>query len=61
MEIDCDALGVSTWTSSIFSCFVGVSMEIDSEGNIIASDVYKAVIRVTERMTYTDVQKIIDV
>ena len=36
------------------------SMEIDSKGNVISSDVYKSVIRVTERMTYTNVNKIIN-
>lgn len=36
------------------------SMEIDSKGNVISSDVYKSVIKVTERMTYTDVNKIIN-
>ncbi len=36
------------------------TMEIDKEGNIISSDVYKSVIKVTERMNYKDVQKIID-
>lgn len=36
------------------------TMEIDKEGNIISSDIYKAVIKVTERMNYKDVQKIID-
>ena len=36
------------------------SMEIDKSGNVISSDVYKSVIRVTERMTYTDVNKIIN-
>ena len=36
------------------------SMEITPKAKIIASDVYKAVINVTERMSYTDVQKIID-
>lgn len=34
-------------------------MEIDSNGNVISSDVCKSVIRVTERMSYTDVYKII--
>ena len=34
-------------------------MEIDSSGNVISSDVCKSVIRVTERMSYTDVYKII--
>ena len=36
------------------------SMEIDKNGNVISSDVYKSVIRVTERMTYTIVNKIIN-
>ena len=36
------------------------SMEITSKAKIISSDIYKAVINVTERMSYTDVQKIID-
>ena len=36
------------------------SMEITPKAKIVASDVYKSVINVTERMSYTDVQKIID-
>ncbi len=36
------------------------SMEIDSSGKVISSEVYKAIIKVTERMNYTDVQKIIE-
>ena len=36
------------------------SMEINQKGEVISSDVYKAVINVTERMTYTNVQKILD-
>lgn len=36
------------------------TMEIDKNGNIKSSEIYKAVINVTERMTYTDVQKILD-
>ena len=35
-------------------------MEINSKGKVVSSEVYKAVIKVTERMNYTDVQKIID-
>ena len=34
-------------------------MEIDQNGKVVASDVYKSVIRVTERMSYTDVNKIL--
>ena len=36
------------------------SMEIDDKGKVISSEVYKGVIKVTERMSYTDVQKILD-
>lgn len=36
------------------------SMEIDLSGKVVSSEVYKAVIKVTKRMNYTDVQKIID-
>ena len=36
------------------------SMEIDNTGKVISSNVYKAIIKETERMTYTDVQKILD-
>ena len=36
------------------------SMEINEKGNVVSSEVYKAIINVTERMTYEDVQKIID-
>ena len=36
------------------------SMEITPKAKIVSSDIYKAVINVTERMSYTDVQKIID-
>ena len=36
------------------------SMEINPKGDVIDSRVYKSVINVTERMNYTDVQKILD-
>ena len=36
------------------------SMEIDSSGNVVDSEVFKSVINVNERMTYTDVQIILD-
>ncbi len=36
------------------------SMQINKEGKVLSSDVYKSVIRVTERMTYTNVNKIIN-
>ena len=33
------------------------SMEIDKKGKVISSEIYKGIIKVTERMSYTDVQK----
>ena len=36
------------------------SMEIDHSGKVIDSDVFKSVVKVTERMSYSDVQKILD-
>ena len=36
------------------------SIEITPNAKIVDSDIYKGVIRVTERMNYTDVQKILD-
>lgn len=36
------------------------SMEITPKAKIVSSDIYKGVIHVTERMCYTDVQKILD-
>ena len=35
-------------------------MEINSKGQVVSSDIFKSVINVTERMSYTDVQKILD-
>ena len=36
------------------------SMEINRDGKVISSDIYKSVVKVTERMSYKDVQKILD-
>ncbi len=35
-------------------------MEIDKKGKVISSEIYKGIIRVTERMSYKDVQKILE-
>ena len=35
-------------------------MEIDPKGKVISSEIYKGIIRVTERMSYKDVQKILE-
>lgn len=39
---------------------LSVSMEIDNKGKIISSEVYKGIINVTRRMSYKDVQAILD-
>ena len=39
---------------------LSVTMEIDKDGRVLDSDVYKSVVNVSERMSYTNVQKIID-
>ena len=36
------------------------SMEIDNNGNVVNSEIYKGIINVKERMNYHDVQKILD-
>ncbi len=36
------------------------SMEINPKGDVVSSEVYKGIIKVTERMNYHDVQKILD-
>ena len=35
-------------------------MEIDKNGQVVSSDIFKSVINVTERMSYSNVQKILD-
>lgn len=35
-------------------------MEINTKGQVVSSDIFKSVINVTERMSYTNVQKILD-
>ncbi len=39
---------------------LSVSMEIDNKGKIISSEVFKGIINVTRRMSYKDVQAILD-
>ena len=36
------------------------TMEIEPNGKVVSSEVYKGIINVTERMSYSDVQKILD-
>ncbi len=39
---------------------ISCMMEINSKGQVVSSDIFKSVIKVTERMSYTGVQKILD-
>ena len=39
---------------------LSITMEINQDGVVVSSDVYKGIINVTERMSYTDIQKILD-
>ena len=39
---------------------LSISMNIDKKGKVLSSKIYKAVINVTKRMTYTDVYKILE-
>ncbi|MBQ3415733.1 MAG: ribonuclease R [Clostridia bacterium] len=39
---------------------ISCSMEINEKGKVVSSSIYKSIINVKERMTYDDVQKIID-
>lgn len=39
---------------------LSIEMEIDNTGRVVSSDIFKAVINVKERMTYTDVTKILE-
>lgn len=39
---------------------ISCEMEINKEGQVISSNIFKSIINVNERMSYTDVQKILD-
>ncbi len=39
---------------------LSIEMEIDNKGNVISSEIYKGIINVTERMTYENVNKILE-
>lgn len=39
---------------------LSITMKIDKKGKVVSSQIYKAIINVTERMSYTDVYKILE-
>ena len=52
--------GICSLNAGVDRYTLSCSMEITPNAKIVDSDIYKAVIRVTERMSYTAVQKILD-
>ncbi len=52
--------GVCSLNPGVPRLTLSVDMEFDQSGNLISHDIYKSVISTTERMTYANVQKIIE-
>lgn len=52
--------GICSLNPGVPRLTLSVDMEFDSAGDLISHDIYTSVIATTERMTYTNVQKIID-
>ena len=52
--------GICSLNAGVDRFTLSCAMEIDTKGNVVSSEIYKGVICVTERMSYTDVQKILD-
>ncbi|MGM8215276.1 ribonuclease R [Bacillaceae bacterium W0354] len=52
--------GICSLNPQVDRLTLGCEMEIDEEGNVVSHDIFQAVIRTTERMTYTDVNKILE-
>ena len=52
--------GICSLNAGEYRYTLSCSMEITPKAKIVSSDIYKGVICVTERMCYTDVQKILD-
>ena len=51
--------GICSLNAGVDRFAISCVMEIDQKGKVVSSDVFKSVIRVTERMSYTNVQKIL--
>ena len=52
--------GICSLNAGVDRLALSCTMEIDKKGNIVSSDVYKSIIKVTKRMSYTNVNKIIN-
>ena len=42
------------------ACFSMIFMEINSKGQVISSDIQKTVINITRRMSYTNINKLLN-
>lgn len=51
--------GICSLNPDVDRLVLGCEMEIDEHGNVVQHDIFEAVIRSTERMTYTNVNKIL--
>ncbi len=51
--------GICSLNPQVDRLAMSCDMEIDAEGNVVAYDIFQSVIRTNERMTYTDVKKIV--
>ena len=52
--------GLCSLNAGVDRFTLSCTMEIDREGKVVSSNVYKAIINVRERMSYKDVQAILD-
>ena len=52
--------GICSLNENVDRFTLSCLMEIDNKGNLVSSQIVKGIIRVTKRMTYTNVQKILD-
>lgn len=52
--------GICSLNSGEDRFVISCVMEINHDGKVVSADIFKSIINVTERMSYTDVQKILD-
>ena len=52
--------GICSLNAGVDRLTLSITMEIDKNGNVVTSNVYKAIINVTKRMTYTKVAELIE-